>query len=139
MKFDLIFYQSKKTSLCEKKLSELLNKSSISVNTTAFTTTPIALGQRLVESLNCCYLVFVIGNLSTGDSNSFTRVISRAIANSKLTLGNTKKLRSLLGPDGYIISCGKQVIVALPDDPCEIEAMLSHEVIDYITKTVPTE
>lgn len=139
MKFDLIFYQSKKTSLCEKKLSKLLNKSSISVNTTAFATTPIALGQRLVESLNCCYLVFVIGNLSTGDSNSFTRVISRAIANSKLTLGNTKKLRSLLGPDGYIISCGKQVIVALPDDPCEIEAMLSHEVIDYITKTVPTE
>ncbi len=139
MKFDLIFYQSKKTSLCEKKLSELLNKSSISVNTTAFSTTPIALGQRLVESLNCCYLVFVIGNLSTGDSNSFTRVISRAIANSKLTLCNTKKLRSLLGPDGYIISCGKQVIVALPDDPCEIEAMLSHEVIDYITKTVPTE
>ena len=139
MKFDLIFYQSKKTSLCEKKLSDILNKTSIFQNTTAFATTPIDLGQRLVESLNCCYLVFVVGNLSTGDSNSFTRVISRAIANSNMTLSNTKKLRSLLGPDGYIISCGKQVIVALPDDPCEIESMLSHEVMDYISRTVPTE
>lgn len=136
MKYDLIFYLSKKTAFCERKLSELLEKNEIYKNTTAYATTPMELGAKLTDSLDRCYLVFVVGNLSLGDSHSFTRVISKAIANSSLDLSNTKKLRSLLGPDGYMIACGKQIIVALPDDPAEIEAMLSDDLFEYIKKTV---
>lgn len=137
MKFDLIFYLAKKTNFCEIKLKRILEDYNTTSNTIFAATTPIELGACLTQSLDRCYLVFIIGGLSTGEPQAFQNVISRAIANSGSGVTAAKKLRSKSGAcDGYLISSGKQMIVALPDEPSEIEYMLSEKVLQYIIEVV---
>ena len=124
MKYDVLFYKSRRTSYCEKSLKNRLDKIQLSANRIIASVAPTKLGETLCESLTLCNLVILIGGFSKNDSENLVTVLSRAMSNSGLTLSNTRKLRGAVN-DGYMIKYDKQIIIALPDNPPEIEFLLS--------------
>ena len=131
MKYDVLFYKSRRTSYCEKSLKSRLDKIQLSANRIIASVAPTKLGETLCESLTLCNLVILIGGFSKNDSENLVTVLSRAMSNSGLTLSNTRKLRGAVN-DGYMIKYDKQIIIALPDNPPEIEFLLSDKVIEYL-------
>lgn len=131
MKYDILFYKSRKTSYCEKALRAKLSCADMSVNRVIASVAPTKLGETLCESLRLCNLVVIIGGFSKNDSENLVTVLSRAMSNSSLTLSNIRKLKGAI-TDGYIIKCNKQMIIALPDNPQEIEFLLSDSFLEYL-------
>lgn len=135
MKSNLVFYLARKTSYCEKALKKSLAELSVDLNTVCASTTPMMLGQKLTDALSTCNLVFIIGGLGFSGENRLSDVLSRALATTKVTIDNVKKLPNSVGKNcGYIIRSGMQAIVALPDNPDELKAMLSAELKSYIAE-----
>ena len=131
MKYDVLFYKSRRTSYCEKALSERLSKISMSSNRIISSVAPTKLGETLCESLTLCNLVVLIGGFSKNDNENLITVLSRAMSNSGLTLSNTRKLKGAI-TDGYMIKYDKQVIIALPDNPEEIKFILHDKLLEYL-------
>lgn len=135
MKCNLVFYLARKTSYCEKALKKSLSKIGIELNTVCASTNPLMLGEKLTEALKICNLVFIIGGLGFSGENRLSDVLSRALATTKVSIGDVKKLSNNVGKScGYIIRSGNQLIVALPDNPEELNAMLSSELKSYIAE-----
>ena len=103
------------------------------LNTICASTSPLMLGEKLTEALKTCNLVFIIGGLGFSGDNRLSDVLSRALASTKVEIGDVKKLKGE-NPRvfGYLIRSGKQLIVALPDNPEELTAMLSPQLKKYI-------
>ena len=136
MKCDLIFYLSRRTSYCEKALKKHLEELGSGINTVTATTTPMMLGEKLIESLERCNLVFIIGGLGFSGKNGLTDVLSKALSATKVTIADTRKLKNELGKQyGYVIRCGKQMIVAFPDRPDELGEMFSPALANLIKST----
>lgn len=133
MKCDLIFYLAKKTALCRKKLISLLKDSDFELNTITAATTPQSLGMQLNEDLSCVNLVIITGGLRQNDLRSITNVFSKALANSSTDI-IPKRLTNPNGEDGYILRSGRQTIICLPDDPTQIEAMLTTPLLNYLDR-----
>ena len=133
MKCNLVFYLARKTSYCEKALKKSLMQIDTELNTICASTNPLMLGEKLTEALKTCNLVFIIGGLGFSGDNRLSDVLSRALASTKVEIGDVKKLKSE-NPRvfGYLIRSGKQLIVALPDNPEELTAMLSPQLKKYI-------
>lgn len=131
MKYDVLFYKSRKTSYCEKMLSAKLDSINMSSNRVIGSVAPTMLGETLCESLTLCNLVIIIGGFNTNDDENLVTVLSRALSNSNLTLSNTRKLKGD-NSNGYIIKYEKQIIIALPDDPDEIDAILNDKFLSYL-------
>lgn len=131
MKYDVLFYKSRKTSYCEKMLSAKLDSINMSSNRVIGSVAPTMLGETLCESLTLCNLVIIIGGFNTNDDENLVTVLSRAMSNSNLTLSNTRKLKGD-NSNGYIIKYEKQIIIALPDDPDEIDAILNDKFLSYL-------
>lgn len=141
MKCNLVFYLARKTSYCEKALKKALSDISIELNTVCASTTPLMLGEKLTEALSTCNLVFIIGGLGFSGENRLSDVLSRALATTKVKIGDVRKLKNTVGKNcGYLIRSGNQLIVALPDNPEELSAMLSEELKTYIANvySIPT-
>ncbi|MBQ3073692.1 MAG: hypothetical protein IJD19_03315 [Ruminococcus sp.] len=135
MKSDLIFYLARRTSYCEKALRKELSELSIGLNQVAASTTAMMLGEKLCESFKRCNLVFIIGGLGFSGKNGLTEVLSKALSATRVNVGDIRKLRNPEGKQyGYLIRCGKQIIVAFPDKPEELSQMFSQELKDYIRK-----
>ena len=133
MKCDLIFYLARKTSYCEKALKKQLEEIGMGLYTVTASTTPLMLGEKLIASLGRCNLVFIIGGLGFSGKNGLSQVLSKALSATKVTTSDIKKLRSEAGKQyGYLIRCGKQMIVALPDKPDELSEMFSPALVEYI-------
>lgn len=132
MKYDLLFYKSKKTSYCEKALKKHLGRANMETNRVISSVSPESLGQVLCESLTICSVVVIIGGFSINDSENIVTVLSRAMSNTGLTLNNTRKLRGV-SQNGYMIKYARQMIISLPDDPCEIKAIVNDSFISYIS------
>ena len=133
MKCDLIFYLARRTSYCEKALKKQLEDLSMSLNHITASTTPIMLGEKLVAAFNRCNLVFIIGGLGFSGKSGLSDVLSKALASTKVTASDIKKLKNDLGKQyGYVIRCGKQMIVALPDKPEELSQMFSPALVSCI-------
>lgn len=133
MKCDLIFYLARRTSYCEKALKKQLAELSLELNLVTASTTPLMLGEKLVASLNRCNLVFIIGGLGFSGKSGLSDVLSKALASTKVTTSDIKKLKNNLGKQyGYVIRCGKQMIVALPDKPEELSDMFSPALVSCI-------
>ena len=136
MKCDLIFYLARRTSYCEKALKKQLGELSIGLNEVRASTTAVMLGERLIESLNRCNLVFIVGGLGFTGKNGLSDVLSKALSSTKVTINDVRKLKNELGKQyGYVIRSGKQMIVALPDKPDELSEMFSPALVNLI-KTV---
>jgi hypothetical protein len=131
MKYDILFYKSRKTSYCEKAVKNKLSKIDFEKNRVISRIAPVNLGETLCESLKLCNCVVIVGAFSKNDSENLVTVLSRALSTSSLTLKNVKKLKGVI-TDGYIIRYGKQVILALPDNPAEIEYILSDPFLEYL-------
>ena len=133
MKCDLIFYLARRTSYCEKALKKQLEELGIGLNTITASTTPVMLGEKLITSLSRCNLVFIIGGLGFSGKNGLSDVLSKALSSTKVTASDIKKLKNDLGKQyGYVIRCGKQMIVALPDKPEELSEMFSPALISCL-------
>lgn len=131
MKYDILFYKSRKTSYCEKAVKSKLSKINFEKNRVISRIAPVNLGETLCESLKLCNYVVVVGAFSKNDSENLVTVLSRALSTSSLTLKNVKKLKGAI-MDGYMIHYGKQVILAMPDNPSEIEYILSDPFLEYL-------
>ena len=131
MKYDILFYKSRKTSYCEKAVKNKLSKINFEKNRVISRIAPVNLGETLCESLKLCNCVVIVGAFSKNDSENLVTVLSRALSTSSLTLNNVKKLKGAI-TDGYIIRYGKQVILAMPDNPLEIEFILSDPFLEYL-------
>ncbi|MBQ9742259.1 MAG: hypothetical protein IJV88_01105 [Ruminococcus sp.] len=133
MKCDLIFYLARRTSYCEKALKKQLEELSLGLNTVTASTTPVMLGEKLVESFGRCNLVFIIGGLGFTGRNGLSDVLSKALSATKVTIADTWKLRNNIGKQyGYMIRCGRQMIIALPDKPEELREMFTPALISCI-------
>lgn len=131
MKYELLFYKSRKTSYCEKALKERLDSINMSANRIIASVAPTNLGEVLCESLTLCNCVVIIGGFLLNDSENLVTVLSRALSNSGLNLSNTRKLKGAIH-DGYIIKLNKQMIIALPDNPEEISFILNDNFLEYL-------
>ncbi len=131
MKYDVLFYKSRKTSYCEKALKGKLKTIELSPNRVIASVAPTKLGETLCESLTLCNLVIIIGGFSVNDDENLITVLSRAMSNSGLNLKNIRKLKGAIY-DGYIIKYNKQMIIALPDNPSEIEFLLNDNFLEYL-------
>lgn len=134
MKYDLLFYKSRKTSYCEKTLKSKLSEIGMSANRVMSQVAPVNLGETLCESLTLCNCVIIIGGFSKNDSENLVTVLSRALSNSGLNLSNTRRIKGGVY-DGYIIKYNKQTIIALPDSPEEIDFILNDKFLEYL-KTI---
>ena len=133
MKYDLIFYLSKKTGYCEKRLKRIMAAIGFEANRIVSATTPTRLGEEVTHSLRLCQLAVIIGGLHSPDDDNLAVVLSRVFSVAAgISLKNMRKLTCDSGAEGYIIRCKSQMILALPDDPDEIETMLSGNVLDYL-------
>ena len=132
MKYNLIFYLAKKTSYCERALKKALSTIGGEVHRITSATTPTALGEEVVHSLKICPLTVIIGGLSSSDDDNLATVLSRVFSNSSLSLDNMRKLSAGSTNEGYIIRYKNQILLALPDNPADTEAMCSEELLNYI-------
>lgn len=131
MKYDILFYKSRKTSYCQKALKKKLSEINMNVNRIIASVAPTKLGETLCESLTLCNCVVIIGGFSINDDENLSTVLSRAMSNSGLNLNNVRKLKGAIY-DGYVIKLNKQMIIALPDNPDEIEFLLNDCFLTYV-------
>lgn len=136
MKYDLIFYMSKKTGYCERRLRPFLTAIGGEINRVVGATTPSELGEEVTHSLRLCPLLIIIGGLRSTDDDNLATVLSRVFSNTNLTLENMRKLTAPSGAVGYIIRYKSQMMLALPDNPDDIESMLDEELLRYIKDKV---
>ena len=139
MKYNLIFYISKKTSYCERAVRKALQKIDGEVHQIIGVTPPVVLGEEVTHSLKICPLTVIVGGFNSMDDDNLATVLSRVFSKSPLSLENMRKLTSQNGTDGYIIRYKTQILLALPDSPEDIESMFSQELLSYISdKLSPT-
>ena len=132
MKYDLIFYISKKTSYCEKAIRKALASIGGEPHRIVRAVTPTELGAQVTGSLKICPLAVIIGGLSSDYDDNLANVLSRVFSNSTLTLENMRKLSADSGCAGYIVRCKSQILLALPDSPEDITQMCSEELLEFI-------
>ena len=130
MNFELIFYYSTKTNLCEKALKKSINGLDLNFRTALFATSPEKLGELVIDVFEKTNVVFVIGGFS-GDKNGIENVLSKVLATK--SPDDLKKLQNPLSSrDGYLIRQGGQLLIVLPDEPAEIEAIMAGALRNYI-------
>ena len=132
MKYNLIFYLSRKTSYCEKMLKKALAPIGGEAHQITSATTPVELGTQVSRSLRLCPLTVIIGGFNSFEDDNLRVVLSRVFSNSKLTLDNMRKLRTDGGNEGYIVRDKNQILLAFPDSPDDITEMCSEELLKYI-------
>ncbi len=139
MKYDLIFYLSKKTSYCEKALKKALSKIGGEANRITSATTPVTLGEEVTHSLKLCPLTVIIGGFNSDYDDNLATVLSRVFSTSKLTLSNMRKLSCDSGAQGYIVRDKSQILLALPDSPAAITQMISDDLLEYMKEKLSSE
>lgn len=132
MKYDLIFYIAKKTGYCEKRLRRILGAVGCEPNRIVSATSPTLLGEEVTHSLRLCRMAVIVGGLRSMDDDNLATVLSRVFSIAGIPLSNMRKLTCSSGAQGYIVRCKSQMLLALPDHPDDIEALLSEDVTAYI-------
>ena len=132
MKYDLIFYISKKTSYCERSLRKALGKIGGEPHRIVGATSPTELGAEVSRSLSICPMAVIIGGLGSDEDDNLATVLSRVFSNSPLSLDNMRRLSSESGEAGYIIKYKSQILLALPDSPEDISEMLTDDLLSFI-------
>ena len=121
MKSSIIYYTARKTSFCEKALKKSFAQMGLALHSAVFANDKKALGEALTAAFTQSDAVFTVGGLAFEDSRSIRDIISQAAAGSDPSV--CRRIKNDRGDDGYFIRAGKQVLVMLPDEPEQIEAM----------------
>lgn len=87
----------------------------------------------LTGAFDGCNIVFVVGGLGFDDERNIKNVVSRFVKGS--CVDECRKLKNVLGSDGYIIKAGRQLLVLLPDEPEQIEEIMQGAIAGYIKTT----
>ncbi len=119
----IVFCSAKKTAYCEKTLKKLFSKSGIKLKGTSFSINAEGLGEQLCSALSECKAVFVIGGLDLEAERNPAEILSRAVSAERVD--DCKRIKNNGGPDGYYLRAGDSSLVLLPDDPKQIQKMLS--------------
>ncbi len=130
MNCKLIFYAARKTSFCEKALQKSFSELDLEFVQTLFATDSEGLGIFLTDAFRKYNIVFVIGGLGFGDDKGIVSIISKAVAD--ISIDDCKKLKNEFGDDGFVLRAQNQVLVLLPDEPEQIEAIMQGPVGEYI-------
>lgn len=130
MNCKLIFYAARKTSFCEKALQKSFSELDLELVQTLFATDSEGLGIFLTDAFRKYNIVFVIGGLGFGDDKGIVSIISKAVAD--ISIDDCKKLKNEFGDDGFVLRAQNQVLVLLPDEPEQIEAIMQGPVGEYI-------
>lgn len=133
MNCKLIFYDARKTSLCERALQKSFSELDLSLVNTAFAPDSMSLCKQLKNAFDDNNVVFVIGVLGTGGDFSTENVFSRVLADT--TLDEYKKIKNDFGEDGYVFRVQKQLLILLPDEPAQIENIMQGPLGRFIKKT----
>ena len=125
-----IFYSARKTSLCERALKKSFSELDLDVSDISFAADRGSLFNALTEAFGECNIVFVIGGLGFGDERDVKKIVSRLIKSS--CVDDCKKLKNPTGDDGYVVRADSQMLVLLPDEPEQIEAIMQGAITGYI-------
>ena len=125
-----VFYLARKTSLCERALKKSFSEIELDMSDISFAADRGSLCNALTEAFTECNIVFVIGGLGFGDERDVKSIVSRLIKSS--CVDDCKKLKNHTGDDGYIIRADSQLLVLLPDEPEQIEAIMQGAITGYI-------
>lgn len=128
-----VFYAARKTSLCERALRKSFSELNLDMSDISFAADKGRLCNVLTEAFGECNIVFVIGGLGFGDERDVKNIVSRLIKSS--CVDDCKKLKNPLGDDGYVIRAQHQLLVLLPDEPEQIEAIMQGAIAGYIKIT----
>lgn len=130
MNCSIIYYAARKTSWCEKALRRSFHEMGLTVSSAVFTTGSEKLGEELIRAFAASDVVFTVGGLDFNDGRSICEIISQAAAGSRPQL--CRRLRGSGGSDGYLLRAGRQLLVMLPDEPAQIEAMTRGALTAYV-------
>ncbi len=130
MDCSIVFYSARKTSFCERALKKSFPQLDLALSGGSFATDARTLGAQLIEAFCKCDLTFIIGGLNFTDHRSVRKIISRAVVDS--TIDECKKLKNESGEDGYVLRAQNQLLIMLPDEPEQIEAIMQGPINGYI-------
>lgn len=133
MECRIIFYAARKTSFCERSLRKSFSELNLSLAEVSFATDRGSLGNELTKSFEKCDIVFVIGGLGFDDKRAVQTIISHAVTDS--VIDDYKKLKNDSGDDGYVLRAENQLLILLPDEPEQIEAVMQGPISGYIKIT----
>ncbi|MGN0498747.1 MAG: hypothetical protein ACI4F6_06780 [Acutalibacteraceae bacterium] len=119
MDCNLIFYSARKTGYCETALKAVLKNGKYRIARVLSAFDPEMLGDKINESLSECNVIFIIGGISRDDELSTPDLLSKAFSKNK-PLPKSEKLLLDGEVAGYKLSCLKQTIYLLPDEPEKI-------------------
>ena len=125
-----IFYSARKTSLCERALKKSFSELDLVMSDISFAADRGSLCNTLTVAFGECNIVFVIGGLGFGDERDVKNIVSRLIKSS--CVDDCKKLKNPTGDDGYVVRADSQMLVLLPDEPEQIEAIMQGAITGYI-------
>lgn len=125
-----VFYSARKTSLCERALKKSFSELYLDMGDISFAADKGSLCNALTEAFTECNIVFVIGGLGFGDERDIKKIVSCLVKSS--CVDDCKKLKNTLGDDGYVIRAQHQMLVLLPDEPEQIEAIMQGAIAGYI-------
>ncbi len=130
MKCSVIYYSARKTSYCEKALKKSFPDCGLNLSAAAFAASKEALGAEIIKAFAQNDVVFTVGGLEFGDGRNVRDILSQAAKSSEPSL--CRRLRNENGDDGYLLRAGRQLLVMLPDEPEQIEAMMRGALPGYI-------
>lgn len=128
-----VFYSARKTSHCERALKKSFSELDLDMGNVSFAADKGSLCNVLTEAFGECNIVFVIGGLGFGDERDIKNIVSRLIKSS--CVDDCKKLKNPLGDDGCVVRAQHQLLVLLPDEPEQIEAIMQGAIAGYIKIT----
>lgn len=127
----VIFYSAHKTSFCERSLRKSFSQLSLGFIESAFANNGKDFGKQLINAFEKVNIVFVIGGLGIDGNRDIRNIISNALENTELD--DCYKLKNSQGEDGYVVKCGSQVLVLLPDEPLQIEEIMQGALGSYLS------
>lgn len=130
MDYKIVFYSAQRTSACERTLKKRLAANQLSHAGSVFAVNNDSLGTRISEAFGSCDIVFLIGGLEFNDSRNAAHIISNAAADCNPEL--VKRLKGVDGHDGYMLKSGSKLMILLPDNPEQIEAISQGELSGYM-------
>lgn len=130
MNCTIVYYSARKTSFCEKALKKAFNELGLNLSSAVFATKRDSFGEELTKAFGSTDVVFTVGGLGFADSRSARDIVSQAASGSSPAL--CRRLKNETGDDGFLIRAGSQLLVMLPDEPEQIEAMVRGTLAEYI-------
>lgn len=126
----VIFYSARKTSFCERSLRKSFSQLSLGFIESTFANNRKDFAGQIINAFEKVDIVFVIGGLGIDGNRGMKNIISNALENSEFD--DCYKIKNGQGEDGYVVKCGSQVLVLLPDEPSQIEEIMQGTLGRYL-------